>query len=63
MIKLLKSLSQVHSPSGEEVNMKQFILNFVETNSKKWKVYYEDINVIFTVDKSTNKILSADYKD
>lgn len=42
---------------------KSFAKTLEGTNSKKWKVYYEDINVIFTVDKSTNKILSADYKD
>lgn len=38
MSKLLKSLSQVHSPSGEEVNMKQYILNYVNENDAKWKV-------------------------
>ncbi|MDG0972910.1 MAG: hypothetical protein P8O07_02015 [Crocinitomicaceae bacterium] len=33
------------------------------TNSKEWKVYYEDINVIFTVDKSNNKVLTAEFKE
>ncbi len=38
MCAFLKSLFEVHSPSGEEVNMKQFILNFVNANSDKWRV-------------------------
>ncbi|MCK5367736.1 MAG: aminopeptidase, partial [Cyclobacteriaceae bacterium] len=38
MSKFLRSLCEVHSPSGEEVNMKHFILNFVNENSAKWKV-------------------------
>jgi putative aminopeptidase FrvX len=38
MNNLLKSLLDVHSPSGEEINMKQFILNYVNENSEKWKV-------------------------
>lgn len=38
MNELLKSLLEVHSPSGEEVNMKEFILNYVNGNSKDWKV-------------------------
>ena len=42
---------------------KSFARTLDGTNSKEWKVYYEDINVIFIVDKSTNKVLSAEYKD
>ena len=38
MSKFLRSLCEVHSPSGEEVNMKHFILNFVNENLAKWKV-------------------------
>lgn len=38
MNELLKSLLEVHSPSGEEVNMKQFILNYVKENAAEWKV-------------------------
>jgi|GEM_PF-5625366 hypothetical protein len=41
---------------------KSFAKTLGGTNSKKWMVYYEDINVIFTVDKSNYKILSAEYK-
>lgn len=37
MKELLNSLLKVHSPSGEEVNMKQFILNYVNEHSSKWK--------------------------
>ena len=29
------------------------------TNSKVWIVYYEDINIVFNVDKLTKKIISA----
>jgi len=35
---LLKSLCDVHSPSGEEANMKDFILNYVNSNASSWKV-------------------------
>jgi putative aminopeptidase FrvX len=38
MSELLKSLCAVHSPSGEERNMKQFILSYIDTYSSKWKV-------------------------
>lgn len=38
MNKLLKSLSEVHSPSGEETNMKEFILNYIYQYASKWKV-------------------------
>lgn len=38
MCAFLRSLFEVHSPSGEEVNMKQFILDFVHENSGQWKV-------------------------
>ena len=42
---------------------KSFAKTLDGTNSEEWKVHYEDINVIFTVDKSTNKIMSAEYKE
>ena len=35
---LLESLCNVHSPSGDEQNMKRFILNFVNEHSGKWMV-------------------------
>lgn len=38
MSEFLKSLFQVHSPSGEEVNMKHFILNYVNESYATWKV-------------------------
>lgn len=38
MSELLKSLCEVHSPSGDECNMKRFILEYVHENSGKWKV-------------------------
>ncbi len=36
MNKLLKALCRVHSPSGEEVNMKQFLLNYINEHSHNW---------------------------
>lgn len=38
MSKLLKSLCEVHSPSGEEQFMMQFILSHIQQHSGKWKV-------------------------
>ncbi len=38
MNELLKSLSKVHSPSGEEVNMKEYIINYIDQHASKWKV-------------------------
>jgi len=37
MGELLKALCEVHSPSGEEIAMKNFILSYVNENSGKWK--------------------------
>jgi putative aminopeptidase FrvX len=37
-MKLLRDLIQVQSPSGEESAMKSFILDYVKSASKKWKV-------------------------
>ncbi|WP_282125900.1 hypothetical protein [Marinifilum flexuosum] len=42
---------------------KSFAETLDGTTSKIWLVYYADINVIFKVDKSTKKIINADYKD
>lgn len=37
MNELLKSLCDVHSPSGEEAEMKNFILDYIHANSHTWK--------------------------
>ncbi len=37
-MELLEDLCKVHSPTGEEFRMKEFLLNYVDTHSKKWKV-------------------------
>jgi len=42
---------------------KSFAETLDGTNNKEWIVYYNDINVIFKVDKSTKKIISAVYKE
>jgi putative aminopeptidase FrvX len=36
--KLLKSLCEVHAPSGNEIAMKKFLLEYVQKEKKKWKV-------------------------
>ena len=42
-MKLLKELCQVHAPSGNELKMKEFILKYIDENSKKWNVQPEII--------------------
>lgn len=34
---LLKDMCEVHAPSGNEVNMKEFILDYIKEHSKNWK--------------------------
>ncbi len=34
---LLKTLCSIHSPSGNEAELKNFILNYVELNKQEWK--------------------------
>jgi putative aminopeptidase FrvX len=41
--KLLKILCQVHAPSGNEIAMKEFLLEYIQKNKKKWKVKPEII--------------------
>ncbi|MBN2683002.1 MAG: M20/M25/M40 family metallo-hydrolase [Bacteroidales bacterium] len=36
-MKLLKKLCELHGPSGEEYRIRDFIIEYVQTNSKKWK--------------------------
>ncbi len=43
MFDRLRELCNVPSPSGEEVYMKKFLLNYISTNSSKWKVKPEVI--------------------
>lgn len=37
-MQLLKDLSKIHSPSGEENKIAEYILYYIVKNSKKWKV-------------------------
>ncbi|KAA3436591.1 M20/M25/M40 family metallo-hydrolase [Rufibacter hautae] len=37
-MQLLRDLCQIHAPSGNEVKMKEFLLNYVQENQAKWKV-------------------------
>jgi putative aminopeptidase FrvX len=41
--KLLKNLCEVHAPSGNEIAMKEFLLEYIQKNKKKWKVKPEII--------------------
>lgn len=34
---LVKTMCAIHAPSGNEVLMKEFILNYIKANSKNWK--------------------------
>lgn len=36
-LSLLKTMCAIHSPSGNEVAMKEFLLNYIKTESKTWK--------------------------
>lgn len=42
-IRLLKTLCAIHAPSGEEYNMKAFLLEYIRKNQKRWKVQPEII--------------------
>lgn len=35
---LLKKMCRIHSPSGDESQMKKFILNYIQENKNKWSV-------------------------
>ena len=35
---LLKQMCEIHAPSGEELAMTKFLLNYISKNQKKWKV-------------------------
>jgi putative aminopeptidase FrvX len=43
-MKLLKKFCHIHAPSGNEVAMKEFILNYIKKEKKKWKVQPEIIH-------------------
>ncbi|GAA4303626.1 aminopeptidase [Nibribacter koreensis] len=43
-MKLLNQLCQIHAPSGNEVQMKEFLLRYVQENQKRWKVQPELIH-------------------
>src|SRR4051812_8360732 len=36
-MKLLKEMCAIHAPSGNEVPMTKFLLNYIDKNKKKWK--------------------------
>lgn len=41
---LLKKLCEIHAPAGNEIRLKEFILNYVSENSKMWKCQPEVIH-------------------
>lgn len=42
-IRLLKTLCEIHAPSGEEYRMKAFLLEYIRKNQKRWNVKPEII--------------------
>jgi len=40
-MKLLKDLCQIHAPAGNEVALKEYLLNYVENNKANWKTQPE----------------------
>ena len=36
-LSILKTMCAIHSPSGNEVSMKDFLLNYIKVNQKNWK--------------------------
>ncbi len=52
-LELLKTLCAIHSPSGNEDNIHSFLLNYINENSKTWKVRPE----IFSGDDFQNCIV------
>jgi putative aminopeptidase FrvX len=36
-LSILKTMCAIHSPSGNEVGMKDFLLDYIKTNQKNWK--------------------------
>ena len=64
-MELLKKMCEIHAPSGEEVTMKEFILEYIENNKNNWKVkpklYYgkgfQD-NLIMVFGKPTTAIFA-----
>jgi putative aminopeptidase FrvX len=43
-MKLLKALCSIHAPSGNEFEIKQFLLDYIEQNKNKWAVQPEVIH-------------------
>jgi len=45
-MELLKKLCSIHAPSGEEVNISKYLINYIEENKKSWKsepkIYFGD---------------------
>ena len=37
-MELLKKMCEIHSPSGEELGMKEFLLDYIKKNQNSWKV-------------------------
>ena len=41
---LLKDMQSIHAPAGDESEMKDFLIDYVEKNKKKWNVKPELIH-------------------
>jgi putative aminopeptidase FrvX len=64
-MKLLKKMCSIHSPSGEEYNLSQFLLNYIDENKKTWKnipkIYIGDVfqdNIILVFGKPRTAIFA-----
>ena len=57
-MELLKKLCSIHAPSGEEVNISKFLINYIEENKKSWKskpkIYFGDISLDIPSDFDLN---------
>ncbi len=40
-LSLLKELCAVHAPSGDELNMKNFLINYINEHSSSWENDFE----------------------
>ena len=65
MIRLLEQLCCIHSPSGEEYRVRDFIINYVKQNSKNWRtkpqlLYGDDFqdNLILVFGEPKSAIIS-----
>ena len=64
-MELLKKLCSIHAPSGEEVNISKYLINYIKENKRLWKsepkIYFGDNfqdNIILVFGKPTTAIFA-----